>query len=669
MDLVPEQAWGTTKNALWEDSSFAVEVKFDLPATKKQLEKFLRDPEQYFVRNLKRKSVEVSEKRMSPEEKKKFVEAKLAEVKKFLSARALEALPPEQRPDPHQALRMRWILTYKEDDQGGKKPKARAVLLGYMDPDYANRPTFAPTMTRNSRQMLLQYCAWQKMSCWKGDVQGAFLQGRQYERELHCIPVPELCEGLGLPAGSVCRLRKACYGLVEAPIEWFEAVNSYLCSLGYKQMRSDPCTWIYTEGDRVISIISGHVDDFLFAGHADCPVWKRLQSAIQAKFQWQEWELNNFTQCGVQVSRAEDGSFRLCQKHYLEGVSEIQVSRDRRRDKHAPTTDFEKSQLRALFGALSWHVGQVGFKYSAHVSLGLSEIPVSTVGHLEQANKLLHQVRQDAKTPMIIHAFDARSKLVMTAWCDASDRNRHDGQSTEGIFIGLSPSNLLEGMVAKVSPVFWKSGRIDRVCRSPGSAEARAAIDAEDNLYLMRYAWGEFCGMRPEVAAPEDHVRLVPGILVTDSRNVYDRLIRPYITPKGAQKKIDIELLSLKEAQNTTGLIIRWVHSDAQLANTLTKRGEEHQVSRFLALEQKWRIVDDPNMFSGRRRRSEGMDPLENSGNVQEPRVSDVDARVFAKQQSTSGAGGHASAESTSGHLLCAGQTSSCHRSCASALT
>ena len=101
---------------------------------------------------------------------------------------------------------------------------------------------------------------------------------------------------------------------------------------------------------------------------------------------------------------------------------------------------------------------------------------------------------------------------------------------------------------------------------------------------------------------------------MTDSRNVYDRVDKPYITPKGASKKIDLELLALKEAQNLTNLHIRWVHSDAQLANTLTKRGGDHQLARFIALGQQWRIVHDPEMFSGRMRKAKGMDPLENAG-------------------------------------------------------
>ena len=92
---------------------------------------------------------------------------------------------------------------------------------------------------------------------------------------------------------------------------------------------------------------------------------------------------------------------------------------------------------------------------------------------------------------------------------------------------------------------------------------------------------------------------------------MYDKLERPYITPKGASKKIDIELFALKEAQRSTHLDVRWVNSDAQLANSLTKRGEDHQVARFIALGQRWRIVFDENMFSGKRRKAQGKDPLE----------------------------------------------------------
>jgi len=72
-----------------------------------------------------------------------------------------------------------------------------------------------------------------------------------------------------------------------------------------------------------------------------------------------------------------------------------------------------------------------------------------------------------------------------------------------------------------------------------------------------------------------------PGILVIDNKSLYAKLQRPY---HGQSKKIDIELLSLKEADHQNGLDLRWVSAQAQLANSLTKRGEDHQLNRFCGL-------------------------------------------------------------------------------------
>ena len=62
--------------------SHALEIHIDLPVSKAQADRFCRDPQQFFVRNLKRKTVEVFEKKMSPEERAAFGQAKQAEVKK-----------------------------------------------------------------------------------------------------------------------------------------------------------------------------------------------------------------------------------------------------------------------------------------------------------------------------------------------------------------------------------------------------------------------------------------------------------------------------------------------------------------------------------------------------------------------------------------------------------
>ena len=83
---------------------------------------------------------------------------------------------------------MRWILTWKVKDDGSCKPKARAILLGYQDPAYEHRATTTPVMTKQSRQMLLQVAAIKQWLTQKGDVSGAFLQGREYPSDLFCVP-------------------------------------------------------------------------------------------------------------------------------------------------------------------------------------------------------------------------------------------------------------------------------------------------------------------------------------------------------------------------------------------------------------------------------------------------------------------------------------------------
>ena len=120
---------------------------------------------------------------------------------------------------------MRWILTWKLKDDGTTKPKARAVILGYQDPAYEHRATTSPVMTRSTRQYLLQIAANRRWSVYKGDVSGAFLQGRPYPEDLFCVPCPEICEAMNLPVGSVTKMKRACYGVVDAPLEWYRTVT------------------------------------------------------------------------------------------------------------------------------------------------------------------------------------------------------------------------------------------------------------------------------------------------------------------------------------------------------------------------------------------------------------------------------------------------------------
>ena len=112
----------------------------------------------------------------------------------------------------------------------------------------------------------------------------------------------------------------------------------------------------------------------------------------------------------------------------------------------------------------------------------------------------------------------------------------------------------------------------------------------------------------------EETVNRIPGCLVTDSRNVYDKMETEVFSIKGAEKRTDINMLCLKDAQLRNHVEIRWVHSDAQLANGLTKAREFKQLSLFYDMKQEWRIVEDDDRDSARKRKAKGLAPLQSKG-------------------------------------------------------
>lgn len=185
---------------------------------------------------------------------------------------------------------------------------------------------------------------------------------------------------------------------------------------------------------------------------------------------------------------------------------------------------------------------------------------------------------------------DRLAPIHMVAWGDAAWANRPDQVgSTEGIVIGLSTQALVDGKLAPASVFAWRSSKIDRTSRSPACAETHAVVDAEDELYHLRYLWSELHHPPKKLSAMSNDAiaALTPGLTITDSKNLYDKLNKNIPVVKGAERRADIEALSLKESSDNTGMGLRWVHSDAQLANSLTKPSEKRQALMFLRLGQR----------------------------------------------------------------------------------
>eukprot|EP00435_Cladocopium_sp_Y103_P051539 s2061_g16.t1 len=431
-----------------------------------------------------------------------------------------------------------------------------------------------------------------------------FIAARAFEA------LPNHLRAMGLPEESVTKVQRACYGLVDAPLEWYRSISAFFEQLGLQKLWSDPCCWILVRGGELRGIISGHVDDFLFSGCDNDPLWQEACAAIRKEFKWSDWEEGTFTQCGVLVEMHADKSYSLSQEKYVEELKYINLRSQRRKENTAETDAWEQSQLRTLLGGLSWYAQQTAPHLSAEVGLLLSEVNKSIVDTIHRANKLLDQAKAMKTHKLRIHPipFD---ELILCAWRDAATHNRPDGSSTQGLIIGVSSKKLLDGECVPVSFMLWQSTKINRVCRSPGASEAIAAVNAEDLLFFSRFQLSEMMGHPVKIREVNTNVNAVTGCLVTDSRNVFDKLSTEVVAPKGAERRVDLEVMGLKAAQHRNGLIVRWVNSEAQLSNPLTKARELKELMLFYDMGQKWCIVEDDSMSSARKRRQKGQSPLE----------------------------------------------------------
>ena len=222
---------------------FAVEIDLELPQRSSEWRSLKRSPENYYTKKIK--GAEVRWHLLNPDEKEKFKKAKESEVSQWLAAsavrRALGPIPADR------LVQMRWVLTWKDNGQA----KGRIVLIGYQDPDLASIRSTAPTMTRRTRQLALQYTSCRSWRSLKADVKAAFLQGDATEesRQLFAVPVPELASSLGCREGEAVQVLKACYGLVSAPASWFQCVRRHLAELNFTQSRTDPCLWFLYQGE------------------------------------------------------------------------------------------------------------------------------------------------------------------------------------------------------------------------------------------------------------------------------------------------------------------------------------------------------------------------------------------------------------------------------------
>ena len=169
----------------------------------------------------------------------------------------------EELPDGVKAIPVKWVFKIKRDANGNiERYKARLVAKGFMQREGIDfNEVFAPVSKHTTLRTLLSLVATDNLELRQLDVKTAFLNG-ELEEEIYMKQPPGYQDG---GPKTVCHLRKALYGLRQAPRAWHTRLKKELEEIGFVASEADPGLFaLHNKSGSIYLVV--WVDDILLAG-------------------------------------------------------------------------------------------------------------------------------------------------------------------------------------------------------------------------------------------------------------------------------------------------------------------------------------------------------------------------------------------------------------------
>ena len=435
-------------------------------------------------------------------------------------------------------------ITMKEAHDGQKtKFKARLVARRFQEQD--SKLCDSPTVLRESNKLFTAVAANERFSVLSIDIRAAFLQSKELKRDVYVIPPRDIAKD-----GYLWKLKKPLYGLSDASRRFWLRVKEVFEREGLKTLSGDEAFYYKNVDGNLHGMVITHVDDFQIAGtdnFVDSLLMKLSSTLTVSKV-----ERSTFRFTGIDVEKVSNGIV-LSMEDYAQSIDEIKEIRRVKKD--TPLTKSELKLFRKCVGKLNWLAENTRPDLSIW-SLNLSKRNSSaTVGDLKKVNQIIKKVRSRQSKVKFAH-IGKKEDLVIHSVGDASYKS--DAPSIGGnlVMLGCKTSN-------KVSPIYWKSKQIQKVCHSAKEAETRNIMTNVDtsvylSVQLSMLLFGS-CQSKIPVKIYTDSLPLLESIAST--RQVDQRLLRNTMTDL-KQKLVDGDVS-----------VYSWIPTKAMTADVLTKEG------------------------------------------------------------------------------------------------
>ena len=270
----------------------------------------------------------------------------------------------------------------------------------------------------------------------------------------------------------------------------------------------------------------------------------------------------------------------------MEKVRPITIEKARKSMPEDSLSEKEHRSLRALIGALAWPANQCLPQMSCTVSLLQASSNSPKVLDILNANKGLRFAKEAVKSYcMTLRSHGScLADLRFGVYADAAWGVRPDGSSQGGFVIFVATEEEINsGSPMPLTLIDWHSRKLTRMCRSSLSAEAQAAAAAVDGLEWTKVFAAAL--VNPFIAIEKEESLQMFGFspVATDAKSLYDAARSVSAGLRLSERRTAIEVSIVRERLAALLGEWRWVNSDQQLADGLTKTAARDNMTIVLA--------------------------------------------------------------------------------------
>ncbi|KAI1507549.1 Pol protein [Pyrenophora tritici-repentis] len=444
-----------------------------------------------------------------------------------------------------ETLPLMWVYTNKFDEDGYfLKAKARLVVRGDLQTQWGD--TYAATLAAKTFRALIAMSTKFGLLMFQYDAMNAFLNAR-VPRKLYC----NTPEGFTTQFGALLLLRRALYGLKEAPLLWYQDLANTLQDLGLKQIPNTPCLFANNS-----LIVFFYVDDIVVLVHpSKLDIHKEFQDKLFKKYELRSMgQLNWFL--GIRVVRdISQQSTWLIQDAFIDKVAHkynLMEGATTLPDFPMAETNLEPNTVvdKALKKRYQQLVGSLAY------------ISVFTRPDISLTHSILSRYLNNPGEQHLRAAIHAWRFLVKTRNF-ALKASALTPDNTDASFADdLSTRRSSDGYLFKLfgMPIDWKATKQRSVTKSTTEAE----------LYALSRAASEFIWWNNLFDQLNFKTDITP-VIYCDNKQTVGIVTKAAERLQTKLKHVDIHQLWLRQAVERGEVNVQWISTAQMPADGLTK--------------------------------------------------------------------------------------------------